>query len=67
MSDPFNTHPKLSREDCVKYGGHCWIDDGLRLSTGYSSSQRQMCRHCDYYRDGVSREPWEWTYPEKQG
>lgn len=60
-------HPKLSREDCVRYGGHCWVDDGFELSTGFSSEKGQTCKHCDYTRTGTSREPWEWTYPEEQG
>ena len=66
MRDPFPPRTQLSREDCVKYGGHCWQDDGLILSTGFTSSKRQTCKHCPAYRDGTSREPWEWTYPEER-
>jgi hypothetical protein len=58
---------RLSREDCVRYGGHCWVDDGvsgLIFSTGYTQEKRQQCRHCDYVRTGQSREAWAWTYAD---
>lgn len=61
---PPSPQARLDREDCVKYGGHCWAESGMRLSTGYTTTQQQTCKHCGYTRTGVSREPWEWTYPD---
>ena len=58
---------QLSREDCVKYGGHCWRDDGYSMVNGVGTHiKRQTCKHCPAYRDGKSREAWEWTYPAEQ-
>lgn len=69
--DPFTRGGPLTTEECVAAGGHCWVDDygGAVLTDavlGGASHKSQQCKHCPATRTGVSRSPWEWTYPEGQ-
>lgn len=56
----------LSPADCVRYGGHCWEAAGALLRGDGVSEVSQRCRHCPATRRGVSRDPYEWTYPDGQ-
>lgn len=59
-------HELLTADDCVRHGGHCW-DDRQRFIRGDGvQTVDQRCRHCPATRSGVSRDPYEWTYPEDQ-
>lgn len=65
---PMGSKP-LAAEQCVAAGGHCWVREPFVVTEavmGGRSTAVEGCKHCPATRRGVSREPWEWTYPEGQ-
>ena len=56
----------LTSAACVEYGGHCWYDSQHYMQGNGVQMLGQRCRHCPATRSGVSRDPYEWTYPEGQ-
>lgn len=56
----------LSPADCVRHGGHCWYNTQQYMQGNGVTMIGQACKHCRATRSGVSRDPYEWTYPEGQ-
>lgn len=58
-------HARMSAEDCVEHGGHCWQRTGETLASNPPQTP-QRCKHCPATRIGTPREAMDWRYPDGQ-
>ena len=49
----------LTKEECLKIGGHCWVDDPWIYATT-APIHSQHCKHCGKRQEGRQQDPIDW-------
>lgn len=55
--------PTMTKEECLKHGGHCWVDSGgyyRHAMPGAMAVGEEYCKHCPTRRKKIEQPQWRY-------